>query len=185
MDNDELKQAPQEEATTHDTATAPAETEAGHTPEEAPELTKALAELEEQKDKYLRLYSEFENFRRRTAREKLDMISTASEGMMKELLPVLDDMERGQGAITEETTVDSLKEGLTLIQNKLVKALTNKGLKSMETAKGDVFDAELHEAIAQIPAPEEELKGKIVDVIEKGYYLGEKVVRFAKVVIGA
>lgn len=141
-------------------------------------------QLAEQKDKYLRLYSEFENFRRRTAKEKLDLISTANKDLMSDLVPVLDDLERAMAASETSEDIAALREGMTLIQNKLVKQLQNKGLKKMEVNKGDEFDDEKHEAITQIPA-EKKLEGKIVDVIEAGYTLGESIVRFAKVVVGA
>ena len=137
-------------------------------------------ELAEQKDKYLRLYSEFENFRRRTAKEKLDMIKTANESMAAALLPVVDDFERALPSLNEED-----QEGILLIYNKLKKALEQKGVVVMKLQAGDDFDAEYQEAITQIPAPDESLKGKVVDVVEKGYMIGEKVIRFAKVVIGA
>ena len=139
-------------------------------------------ELAEAKDKYLRLYSEFENFRRRTSKERLDLISTANKDLMSDVLPVLDDFER---AMTSESGDEkAFREGIELIQQKLTKSLEQKGLKKMEVKKGDKFDDETHEAITQIPA-EEELAGKVVDVVEAGYMLGEKIVRFAKVVVGA
>lgn len=146
---------------------------------------KLSIELAEAKDKYLRLYSEFENFRRRNAKERLELVKTASSDLMEQLLPVIDDFERAQNANKSQEDVEAIKEGFDLIHNKLFKTLENKGLKVMETAKGTEFDAELHEAITQFPTDEEELKGKIIDTVEKGYYLGEKVIRFAKVVIGA
>lgn len=154
-------------------------------------IEKLNAELEEAKDKYLRLYSEYENYRRRTSREKLDMISHANEELIADLLPVLDDFERAGEAHhekqkgKEDKEVKELKEGIELIANKFKKVLEKKGLKEMESPQGTEFDAELHEAISQIPAPSKKLKGKIVDTIEKGYYLGDKVIRFAKVVIGS
>ena len=146
---------------------------------------KLQIELAEAKDKYLRLYPEFENFRRRNAKEKLEMVKTASAGLMEDLLPTIDDFERAQGANKDQEDIAAIKEGFDIIHNKLFKTLEAKGLKVMDTAKGTDFDAELHEAITQFPAPEEALKGKIIDTVEKGYYLGEKVIRFAKVVIGA
>ncbi len=146
---------------------------------------KLTIELAEAKDKYLRLYSEFENFRRRNAKERIELVKTASSDLMEQLLPVVDDFERAQEANQSQDDVAAIKEGFDLIHNKLFKTLENKGLKVMETAKGSDFDAELHEAITQFPVQEEELKGKIIDTVEKGYYLGEKVIRFAKVVIGA
>lgn len=149
------------------------------------EEEKLRKELEEQKDKYIRLYSEFENFRRRTSKEKLEMATTANASLMESLLPVLDDFERAQKNITDDSDIATVREGVELIQNKMLNILSQKGLKMMEVAPGDSFDADKHEAITQIPAPQEELKGKIVDVVEKGYTLGDKVVRFAKVVTGA
>lgn len=156
--------------------------------EQEEEKTKEPPSLEDQlgeaKDKYLRLYSEFENFRRRTAKERLDLISTANRDLMSELLPVIDDFERAMSASGEDKDGKTFKEGVELIQNKLIKTLESKGLKKMGVKKGDKFDDEKHEAITQIPA-EKKLAGKVVDVIEEGYYLGETVVRFAKVVVGA
>lgn len=139
-----------------------------------------LAELN---DRYLRLYSEFDNYRKRTNKEKIDLIATASAGVLKELITTLDDFER---AISNNENVEDLttvKEGFHLIYNKLKTTLENKGLKAM-VAKGESFDSELHEAIANIPAPSEDLIGKIVDDVEKGYYLHDKVIRYAKVVVG-
>ncbi len=146
---------------------------------------KLQIELAEAKDKYLRLYSEFENFRRRNAKEKLEMVKTASAGLVEQLLPVVDDFERAQEANKSQEDIEAIKEGFGLINNKLFKTLEAKGLKVMETEKGTDFDADLHEAITQFPAEEDSLKGKIIDTVEKGYYLGDKVIRFAKVVIGA
>ena len=141
-------------------------------------------ELSEAKDKYLRIYSEFENFRRRTSKEKLELVSTANKGLMSDLVPVLDDFDRAISASAESDDIEALKEGIQLVHNKLKKVLDLKGLKKMEVEKGDEFDDEKHEAITQIPA-EKKLEGKIVDVVEAGYTLGESVVRFAKVVVGA
>ena len=145
------------------------------------DTAKLQNELAESKDKYLRLYSEFENFRRRTAKEKLELIQSANEQLIKSLLPVVDDFERaekaGQGSISDS-------EGFMLIQNKLRKVLEQYGVKAMPVEKGSEFNADFHEAITQIPAPEETLKGKVVDVVEKGYLLNEKVIRYAKVVVG-
>lgn len=141
-------------------------------------------EVAEQKDKYLRLYSEFENFRRRTAKEKMELIKTANEEVLVSLLPVLDDFERAQKSIEGIKEAASAKEGINLIHNKLFRTLEAKGLKPMDTV-GQEFNPELHEAITQVPAPSEDLKGKVVNEVEKGYYLHEKVIRFAKVVIGS
>jgi len=139
-------------------------------------------ELAEAKDKYVRLYAEFENHRRRTAKEKLEMIQGANEHLLKVLLPVLDDFERAEKSFKDKN--DKSSEGFFLIQNKFKKILEHYGVKIMDVAKGAAFNADLHEAITQIPA-EEQLKGKIVDVVEKGYLLNDKVIRFAKVVIGS
>jgi len=145
---------------------------------EASQLENLSIELAELKDKYIRLYSDFDNFRKRTAKEKLDMIQSASEGVIRDILPVIDDIERAVANAQE----GEISEGVTLIFNKLNHALTSKGLKPMD-AKGDVFNPDLHEAITQFPSPTEEDKGKVFDVIEKGYYLNDKVIRFAKVVV--
>ena len=143
-------------------------------------------ELSESKDKYLRLYSEFENFRRRTAKEKLEMVQTANEGLMSDLLPVIDDFERAEKSFADnDSDVKALKEGFDLISAKFKKVLEQKGLKTMDHKEGSAFDPEFHEAITQIPAPKKKLKGKIVDVIEKGYLLKDKVIRYAKVVTGS
>lgn len=158
--------------------------EQADTEEEVDEATALKAELEETKDKYIRLYSEFENFRRRNAKERLELIKTANEELVTALLPVLDDFERATQAMSSQD-VKAVQEGIELIFNKLNKSLEQKGLKPMGDLKGKEFDADLHEAITHTPAPEESLKGKIVDVIENGYYLNDKVVRYAKVVIGA
>jgi molecular chaperone GrpE len=160
------------------------EVEEAEEQEELSELDKSKAELAEAKDKYLRLYSEFENYRRRTSKEKLDLIQTATEGLIGSLLPIIDDFERAEKSISKDSDVKSVQEGMTLIANKFNNALVQKGLKVMESKQGIAFDPEIHEAITQIPAPKAKLKGKVVDVVEKGYFLGEKVVRFAKVVIG-
>lgn len=151
--------------------------------EEKQEEVTPEMQVAEWKDKYLRLYSEFENFRRRTSKERLELLSTASGDVIKEILPVLDDLDRAEASNKDVEDVAIVKEGFDLVQNKIKKVLSNKGLKEME-AKGESFDAELHEAIAKIPAPEEGLKGKVVDVIEKGYYLNDKIIRYAKVVVG-
>lgn len=145
---------------------------------------KTSAELAELKDKYLRLYADFENFRRRTAREKLDMINSANEGLMKSLLPVIDDFDRAMQSIDATGDVAAVKEGVDLIYAKLTKTLENKGLKPM-AVKGETFDADLHESITQFPAPTPDLKGKVIDEVEKGYYLGDRVLRFAKVIVGS
>ncbi|CAD5246877.1 Protein GrpE [Imperialibacter sp. EC-SDR9] len=149
------------------------------------EMTALKRELEESKDKYLRLYSEFDNYRRRTAKERVELIKTAGEDVLAVLIPVVDDFERAKKSIDSEEVEASVKEGIDLIYNKLIKVLDQKGLKAMEVDTGHEFDPELHEAVTQFPAPDESLKGKVIDVVEKGYVLGDKVIRFAKVVTGA
>ena len=135
-------------------------------------------------DKYLRLFAEFDNFRRRTIKEREEARKTEGKDVIVALLPVLDDFERALRAMDKATEVSSVKEGVELIQNKFKNVLTQKGLKEMKSG-GEVFDADLHEAITNIPAQSPDLKGKIVDELEKGYYLNDKVIRFAKVVVGA
>ena len=159
--------------------------QAEETVEETGSETKAEAELAEMKDKYIRLMAEFENFRRRTNKERIDLMKTANEDLMSELLPVMDDMERARQSMEATKDVDALLQGLELVFHKLKHVTQLKGLKQIVINVGDDFDSDFHEAVTQIPAPSEELKGKIVDVIEKGYTLNEKVIRFAKVIIGA
>jgi molecular chaperone GrpE len=139
--------------------------------------------IEELNDKFLRLYSEFDNYRRRTSKEKLDLAKTASEELIIDLLPVLDDFERAIKSAEEVKDCDAVKEGMQLIYSKLNSILTKKGLAPIE-AKGNAFDTDYHEAITYIPAPSDELKGKVVDEVEKGYMLQEKVIRYTKVIIG-
>lgn len=146
------------------------------------ETLKLQSELTEQKDKYLRLYSEFENFRRRTSREKIEMIQSANEQLIKTLIPVVDDFERAEKSFKDKN--DKELEGFFFIYAKFKKILEQSSVKVMELKKGSEFNADLHEAITQIPG-DEKLKGKIVDVVEQGYLLNDKVIRFAKVVVGS
>jgi molecular chaperone GrpE len=134
-------------------------------------------------DKYLRIHAEFDNYRKRTNKEKIDIIGSANASLLKDLLPVMDDFERAMANNETIDDVQSMKEGISLIFNKFKMTLENKGLKPM-VVDGEVFDADIHEAIANIPAPKKKLKGKIVEAVEKGYYLNEKVIRYAKVVVG-
>lgn len=140
-------------------------------------------ELKQEKDKFLRLFAEFENYKRRTSKERIELFKTASQDVMVSLLPVLDDFDRAYLEISKTEEKELLK-GVELISNKLKDTLKQKGLSVVEVSQGDTFNADDHEAITQIPAPNEDLKGKIIDVIEKGYKLGDKVIRFPKVVIG-
>ena len=150
-------------------------------PQEAKHQEEQIAD--EYKDKFVHLYAEFENYRRRTNQERLDLIVSANGGLLKDLLPVLDDLDRAVANNEQLEDVAALREGFKLIQNKFKQILLSKGLKEME-AKGLTFDSDLHEAIANIPAPEEALKGKVIDDVERGYFLNDKVLRFAKVVVG-
>lgn len=149
------------------------------TPSE-PTLEERYAELN---DKYLRIHAEFDNYRKRSNKEKLDIISTANAGVLKDLLPVIDDFERAMVNNKDNDNIDSVKEGFSLIFNKFKHLLESKGLKAMQSS-GQAFDVEIHEAIANIPAQNKKEKGKVVDTVEKGYYLNDKVIRFAKVVVG-
>ena len=147
---------------------------------------KLKAEVQDFKDKYLRLYSEFENFRKRSMKEKSEFLATANKDLILDLLPVVDDFERAIKANNEakELEPEKLKEGFELIYDKFSKVIHKKGVEPIE-AHGEEFDTEWHEAITQIPAPSEDMKGKVVDVVEKGYKMGDKVIRYAKVVIGS
>jgi molecular chaperone GrpE len=140
-------------------------------------------ELAKEKDKFIRLFAEFENYKRRTAKERIDLFKTAGEDVMRAMLPVLDDFDRAWIEISKTEEKELLK-GVELISTKLRDTLKNKGLEPITVAQGDTFNADDHEAITQIPAPSKELKGKIIEVVEKGYKLGDKVIRFPKVVIG-
>lgn len=160
-------------------------TSVGATPEAgaAEGASRAETELSDLKDKYLRLAAEFENYKRRTTKERADLFKTANQELMVALLPVLDDFDRARLHTQGTADAAALQNALDITYGKLNKTLQQKGLTPMN-AQGGAFDAELHEAITQIPAPSEELRGKIVDEIEKGYYLGDKVIRHAKVVLG-
>ena len=146
-------------------------------------LAKKDAELAKEKDSYLRLMAEFETFRRRSSEDRLNLISSASAKTIEGLLPVLDDCERAL-EILSNSSDEAAKEGTLLIYNKLMDYLKTQGLAKIE-AKGEVFDTDFHEAVTQFPAPSEELKGKVIDVVQNGYTLGGKVLRYAKVVVGA
>ncbi|WP_248723682.1 nucleotide exchange factor GrpE [Seonamhaeicola sp. ML3] len=145
---------------------------------------KLQEEVKQEKEKFLRLFAEFENYKKRTSKERLDLFKTANEEVMVALLPIIDDFERALTHIEEDKEAEELRKGVVLIYQKMLSTLEQKGLTAIKVEKGDVFNADDHEAVTQIPAPTEDLKGKIIDVIEKGYKLGEKVIRFPKVVIG-
>lgn len=147
------------------------------------ELEKLTKEIEESKDKYLRLVAEFDNFRRRTSKERLDLVQTAGEDIIKGLLPVLDDCERAMKALAESVDSEAAKEGTNLIYSKLLKYLKSRGVESIK-AIGENLDTDFHEAVAKFPVEDKEKKGKVIDVVEQGYTLNGKVIRFAKVVVG-
>jgi molecular chaperone GrpE len=151
--------------------------------QEAPKAPTVEDKFNELNDKYMRIHAEFDNYRKRTNKEKVDIINTANAGMMRDLLSVMDDLHRAK--VNNETAddIDSVKEGFNLIFNKLNAVLEAKGLTEMK-AEGEVFDSEIHEALANVPAPSKKMKGKVIEAVEKGYYLNDKVIRYAKVVVG-
>jgi molecular chaperone GrpE len=144
------------------------------------ELNLKVADLN---DKHLRLSAEFDNYRKRTLKEKMELTKTAGEGILKAILPVVDDFERAMAHIDDAKDLQAVKDGVTLIYNKFNEFLNNQGLKAIE-AKDAPFDTDLHEAITKIPVPSEQMKGKVIDCVEKGYTLNDKVIRFSKVVVG-
>ena len=165
--------------------------EARQNENEAPELVEELSEVDKLKaevatlnDKYVRLYAEFDNVKRRTALERRELLQTAGKDVIVSLLTVIDDFERAAKAMETATDVKSVKEGVDLVHHKFKNILAQKGLKEMES-KGQVFNADIHEAITSIPAPTADLKGKVIDEVEKGFTLNDKVIRFAKVIVGA
>ena len=147
------------------------------------ELDQLTSELNDSKDKHLRLYAEFENFKKRTVKEKLELMKNAAQDTISNLLPVLDDFDRAKLSAEDDGTEEVFSEGVTLVYNKLHSTLSNMGVTAMEST-GEVFDPELHEAVTEIPAPDESMKGKIVDTVLTGYYLNDKIIRHAKVVVG-
>jgi len=141
------------------------------------------AQIAELKDKHLRLFSEFDNFRKRTTKERIELFKTANADLMLDLLPIIDDFDRAMKSFQGTEDVESIKEGIELVRNKFHSTLERKGLKCMDS-QGKEFDTDFHEAITEIPAPTKDLKSKVVDVVEKGYMLNDKVIRYAKVVVG-
>jgi molecular chaperone GrpE len=152
-------------------------------PEEDNAIQKLEKELEEQKDKYIRLFAEFDNYKRRNAKERIELIQTAGKDIITDMLEVLDDCDRAEKQLQNTEDITQLKEGIQLVFNKLRNKLQSKGVKAMESINKD-FDVEKHEAISEIPAPSDDLKGKVLDEVQKGYYLNDKLIRFAKVVVG-
>lgn len=175
IEESELSPFPDAETNDPDTAVEQEEDDAA--------LTKLEVELTEQKEKYMRLFAEFDNFKRRNARERIDLIQTAGKEVITSLLETLDDADRAEKQMQETDDADQIKKGVNLVFAKLRKTLKSKGLQQMESVGTD-FDVEKHEAITEIPVPNEKQKGKVVDEIEKGYYLNDKLIRFAKVVVG-
>jgi len=147
------------------------------------ELSVLKREIGEQKDKYLRLFAEFDNFKKRNAKERLELFKTAGQEVIRELLPVLDDFQRADKALSQDNNTENYANGVKLIQEKLVKTLQNKGLKAIESVGKD-FDVSQHEAIAEVPVTDEKQKGKIIDEVENGYTLNDVIIRYAKVVVG-
>lgn len=178
-DNENLSNKPEE--------TADATAEATETGSEEPTPEAKIADLEQQlakeKQEYLFLMAEFDNFRKRTMKEKIEIMKNGAEKAMSDILPVIDDFERALQAMGEQTDVDSLREGVELIYNKFIKYLEANGVKAIDSNKAE-FDTELHEAVANFPTPEEEMKGKVIDTVQKGYKINDKVLRHAKVVVG-
>lgn len=147
------------------------------------EIEQLQNQLAEQKDKYLRLFADFDNYKKRTAKERLDLLNTAGKDIILSIIPVVDDFERAIAVAENAKDASSVKEGMLLIKNKMFNILEQRGLKAMDTV-GQVFDPEKHEAITEIPAPNEEMKGKVIDQVEKGYFMNDKIIRYAKVVVG-
>lgn len=190
MNKEELSTKPTSEVNEHDVQeTAPeANINLEQEPEPEPEQGEPADNWQEKynelNDKFLRLYSEFDNFKKRNARERIELMKTAGEDIIKSVLPVLDDFERALKVMHEAGESDAVKEGVDLIFNKLKNTLRAKGLQPMESL-GQDFNPDLHEAITNVPAADESMKGKIVDEIERGYFLNDKVIRYAKVVVGS
>jgi len=183
-DNNEQNQNEQANSTENTTEEASANGNNDIVEVNAAKIAELEAKVAEANDKYLRLYSEFDNFRKRSIKEKADIIKAGGEDVFKAVLPVIDDFERAMKAAENATDVAAVSEGVHLIYNKFKTTLKQKGLEEMEAA-GKVFDADIMEAITSIPSPTEDMKGKVIDEVEKGYSLNGKVIRFAKVVIGA
>ncbi|MGV3704149.1 MAG: nucleotide exchange factor GrpE [Arcticibacter sp.] len=163
--------------------TAEAESETKEVEEISAE-EKLRAELKEANDKYLRLYAEFDNYKRRTTKERIELLQSAGKDVLVSLLPIADDFDRAIKYMNTSSDIEAVKEGIVLVSSKFKSTLTQKGVKEMESI-GTTFDADLHEAITNVPAPSEDMKGKVIDEVEKGYFLNEKVIRFAKVVVGS
>tara|TARA_R110002012_G_scaffold56123_10_gene143723 strand:+ start:1948 stop:2568 length:621 start_codon:yes stop_codon:yes gene_type:complete len=156
---------------------------AGESQEEISEEEKLHEDLAKEKEKFLRLFAEFENYKRRTSKERMDLFKTAGQEVIVSLLPVMDDFDRALKELSKSDDKEMF-QGVELISNKFKETLKNKGLEQVEVKAGDTFDAEVHDAITQIPAPDKKMKGKIIDVVEKGFKLGDRIIRHPKVVVG-
>ena len=152
----------------------------GTTKKKSPSVKELNEQIRNEKDKYVRLFAEFENYKRRTAKERLDLFKTAGKEVLSSLIPVVEDFKR---ALNQEDSSKEDTQGIQLIYNKLLETLKNQGLEELEVEIGDLFDSEIHEAISQIPAQDDDQKGKIIDIIEGGYKLGDQVIKFPKVVV--
>ena len=181
-ENTEVNNTPEENQTEETAETTPEENELDELSKLKSLVTEHESQIESQKKEYLFLMAEFDNFRKRTLRERTELVKTAAESAFKGLLPIVDDFERGLAAIKDSADADTVKEGMELIYNKLIKYLEKSGVKAMNTT-GEAFDAEIHEAVALVPATEEKMKGIIIDTIEKGYTYNDKILRHAKVVV--
>jgi molecular chaperone GrpE len=183
MEEKDLNQAVPDMQTTQEGEAITNDSTAEATEAPISELEQLKLDLAEQKDKYLRLMAEFDNFKRRTAKERIDLIQTAGKDVIVSMLEVLDDCDRAEKQLNTTDDIAVQKEGIQLVFNKVRSTLQAKGLKAMESIHAD-FDVELHEAITEIPAPNPKMVGKVVDEVTKGYFLNDKIIRFAKVVVG-
>jgi molecular chaperone GrpE len=175
MKQEEAQEKPEQQPTLEET-----EAEEKEEPKKEPTAEEKLAELQ---DRYLRLSAEYDNFRKRTLKEKIDLQKSANENLLEAMLPVADDFDRAMQSVDEAKDIEAVKEGMNLISGKFAAFLNQQGVKEIEAVKKE-FDTDLHEAITKIPAPSKKLKGKVVEVVQKGYFLNDKVLRFSKVVIG-
>lgn len=180
---DEPKKGQTEESTELNDKNIETETTEEIEEDEVSEEEKLREDLAKEKEKFLRLFAEFENYKRRTSKERMDLFKTAGQEVMVALLPILDDFERALKELSKSEDREMFK-GVELISNKFKETLKNKGLEQVEVKAGDTFDAEVHDAITQIPAPDKKMKGKIIDVVEKGFKLGDRIIRHPKVVVG-
>lgn len=183
QENDIVENAPETAQVNFNTDENAAETTSSNENVVENEVDKLQADLLEQKDKYLRLMAEFENYKRRTSKERIELIQTAGKDVIVSMLDVLDDVDRAEKQLNSSDDIAVQKEGIQLVFNKIRSSLYAKGVKVMESVNTD-FDVEKHEAITEIPAPSEKQKGKVLDEVQKGYYLNDKLIRFAKVVVG-